>query len=77
MYIIHTLIHVHYTCRLIVLLTYCVTVGLAYDTLSKDLSKKSKAEGLHNGPPGFEFIIFPSVYKSLSFSSLKVHSYFL
>lgn len=43
-------------------------IGIAYDTINKDLGTETKTEGLHNGPPGFEFIIFPSVYKTLSFS---------
>lgn len=43
-------------------------IGVAYDTINKDLSSETKTEGLHNGPPGFEFIIFPSVFKTLSFS---------
>lgn len=46
-------------------------VGLAYDTINKDLDKTAKKEGLHNGPPGFEFIIFPSVYKTLTFDNLQ------
>lgn len=47
------------------------SVGIKYDTINKDLGSSTEREGLHNGPPGFEFIIFPSVYKSLEFS-LKV-----
>lgn len=43
-------------------------IGLPYDTINKDLGTETKGEGLHNGPPGFEFIIFPSVYKTLTFS---------
>ncbi|XP_053385379.1 uncharacterized protein LOC123539069 [Mercenaria mercenaria] len=46
-------------------------IGLAYDTINKDLDKEAKTEGLHNGPPGFEFIIFPSVYKTLTFDNLR------
>ena len=46
-------------------------IGIKYDTIQKKLSSNSEREGLHTGPPGFEFIIFPSVYKSLSFSSLE------
>ena len=49
------------------------TVGIAYDTINKDLGTETKTEGLHNGPPGFEFIIFPSVYNSLNFA-LQVSS---
>ncbi|XP_056012084.1 uncharacterized protein LOC125682499 [Ostrea edulis] len=43
-------------------------IGIKYDTINKDLGSSTEREGLHNGPPGFEFIIFPSVYKSLEFS---------
>ena len=50
-------------------------VGLTYDTINKNLGTEVKKEGLHNGPPGFEFIIFPSVYKTLSFSNLRVRLY--
>ncbi|WAR27568.1 hypothetical protein MAR_013272 [Mya arenaria] len=46
-------------------------IGLTYDTINKNLGDEVKREGLHNGPPGFEFIIFPSVYKTISFSDLK------
>lgn len=46
-------------------------VGLIYNTVDKTLDKDVKSEGLHNGPPGFQFIIFPSVYKTLSFSNLR------
>eukprot|EP00923_Selenidium_pygospionis_P054955 GHVN01095805.1.p1 GENE.GHVN01095805.1~~GHVN01095805.1.p1 ORF type:complete len:263 (+),score=26.25 GHVN01095805.1:29-790(+) len=28
-------------------------------------------EGLHTGPPGFEFIIFPSVFKTFTFTDLR------
>ncbi|KAJ8320122.1 hypothetical protein KUTeg_001709 [Tegillarca granosa] len=46
-------------------------VGVSYDTIQKNLGDETKKEGLHTGPPGFEFIIFPSVYKSLDFNDLK------
>ncbi|KAK3082892.1 hypothetical protein FSP39_008218 [Pinctada imbricata] len=46
-------------------------IGIKYDTIQKDLSSNTEREGLHSGPPGFEFIIFPSVYKSMEFDSLK------
>lgn len=47
------------------------TVGLQYDVINKKLGSSAEREGLHNGPPGFEFIVFPSVFRSLEFS-LKV-----
>lgn len=46
-------------------------VGLQYDVINKKLGSSAEREGLHNGPPGFEFIVFPSVFRSLEFS-LKV-----
>ncbi|KAH3814564.1 hypothetical protein DPMN_143066 [Dreissena polymorpha] len=46
-------------------------VGLKYDTINKNLDETPQKEGLHNGPPGFEFIIFPSVYKTLTFDDLR------
>ncbi|XP_060585158.1 uncharacterized protein LOC132741089 [Ruditapes philippinarum] len=46
-------------------------IGLAYDTINKNLDKEAKGEGLHNGSPGFDFIIFPSVYKTLTFNDLR------
>ncbi|CAH1788141.1 unnamed protein product [Owenia fusiformis] len=45
-------------------------VGLKYDTIARSLEDSATNEGLHLGPPGFEFIIFPSVYKTISFSNL-------
>jgi len=42
-------------------------VGVAYDTYQKKLASTTQKAGLHNGPPGFKFIKFPSVFKSLSF----------
>lgn len=42
-------------------------VGVAYDTYQKKLSSDTKKAGLHNGAPGFKFIKFPSVFKTLEF----------
>ena len=47
-------------------------VGIKYDTVQKKLDDSTEREGLHTGPPGFEFIKFPSVYKSLTFNDLEV-----
>ena len=47
--------------------TFTPTVGVAYDTYQKKLSSTTQKAGLHNGPPGFKFIKFPSVFKSLEF----------
>jgi len=35
-------------------------LGVEYDTWSKQLDDAAKQGGLHNGPPGFRFIKFPS-----------------
>lgn len=43
-------------------------IGLQYDVINKKLGSSAEREGLHNGPPGFEFIVFPSVFRSLEFS---------
>ena len=43
------------------------TVGVAYDTYQKKLASNSEKAGLHNGAPGFKFIKFPSVFKTLEF----------
>ncbi|KAL5006061.1 hypothetical protein ScPMuIL_017219 [Solemya velum] len=45
-------------------------VGIAYDTIQKDLGTTVEKEGLHTGPPGFEFIKFPSVFRTLDFNKL-------
>lgn len=52
-------------------LCFLWAVGLQYDVINKKLGSSAEREGLHNGPPGFEFIVFPSVFRSLEFS-LKV-----
>ncbi|VDI16344.1 Hypothetical predicted protein, partial [Mytilus galloprovincialis] len=46
-------------------------VGIKYDTFQRDLGTETLREGLHQGPPGYEFIIFPSTYKSLTFDDLE------
>lgn len=46
-------------------------VGLKYDVIQKHLDSTPQYEGLHNGPPGFEFIKFPSVFRTFEFGSLK------
>ena len=56
------------------LLTFLILfpVGLKYDTISKKLDITPQYEGLHNGPPGFTFIKFPSVFRTFEFSNLQV-----
>lgn len=46
-------------------------VGIMYDTFQKVLGTETLKEGLHRGPPGFEYIIFPSVFKSITFDDLQ------
>ncbi|KAK7113613.1 prohibitin-2-like [Littorina saxatilis] len=46
-------------------------VGIQYDTIQKELGEEVFTEGLHTGPPGYEFLIFPSVYTTLSYSRLS------
>ncbi|PVD39249.1 hypothetical protein C0Q70_01877 [Pomacea canaliculata] len=46
-------------------------VGLKYNTIWKNLDNKVYTEGLHAGPPGFTFIIFPNTYTTLTYSKLR------
>ena len=46
--------------------------GVKYDNVAKVLENKTTYEGLHNGPPGFYFIIFPSVFETLEFGIITV-----
>jgi len=45
-------------------------LGLKYDTIAKSLGTEVQGEGLHFGPPGFMFIIFPSVYETMEFRDI-------
>ena len=51
--------------------TFHPSVGVAYDTYQKKLSSTTQKSGLHNGAPGFKFIKFPSVFKTLEFDEEK------
>lgn len=42
-----------------------------YDTVQHKLKDQVYTAGLHAGPPGYTFIIFPRVYKSITYKSLK------
>lgn len=46
-------------------------VGIQYDIHQNQLGSRTYQEGLHTGPPGYTFIKFPKVFKTLSFSALK------
>lgn len=45
-------------------------IGLRYDNVAKKLSDQTEYEGLHNGPPGFYFIVFPSVFETMEFNGV-------
>ena len=45
-------------------------LGISYDNIAKKLGTTVQYEGLHSGPPGFSFIIFPSVYETMSFNDI-------
>lgn len=45
--------------------------GIIYDKHQRILKDKVFGAGLHTGPPGFEFIIFPRIYKTISFSGVS------
>lgn len=46
-------------------------LGIKYDNIAKTLSDTVNGEGLHFGPPGFSYIIFPSVYKTMEFRDIS------
>jgi len=45
--------------------------ALQYDVHQRTLKDKVFRAGLHMGPPGFEFIVFPRVYSTISFGNLR------
>lgn len=45
-------------------------LGIKYDNIGKKLSAKVDSEGLNFGPPGFSYIIFPSVYQTMEFRDI-------
>ena len=42
-----------------------------YNSISRELYPDVKQEGLHNGPPGFSFIVFPSVFRTIQYPNLR------
>ena len=44
---------------------------MAYNIHQKELSSEVKREGLHAGAPGYRFIIFPSVFQSITYSDIE------
>jgi len=45
--------------------------GIKYDVIQRVLDTSLYLTGLHTGPPGFRFIIFPKTYRSLAFDDIK------
>ncbi|KAK2161955.1 hypothetical protein LSH36_107g08004 [Paralvinella palmiformis] len=45
-------------------------VGLFYNNFNKELREEPNSEGLYFGLPGFQFIIFTSVFKTMSYPDL-------
>ncbi|UJR35271.1 hypothetical protein I4U23_028035 [Adineta vaga] len=46
-------------------------IAISYNTISKKLSRDVQASGLHLNAPGFQFIIFPSVFTSMEFDDIS------
>lgn len=46
-------------------------VGIAYNIHEKKLATEVRREGLHSGPPGYHFIIFPSVFQSIGYDDVQ------
>jgi len=46
-------------------------VGVAYNIHQKTLSDTVKREGLHAGAPGYKFIIFKSVFQTMTYPDLQ------
>jgi len=50
--------------------------GVPYDAWARELDEEVEEEGLHNGPPGFEFIKFKSTYSTIEIpKDLNLESY--
>eukprot|EP00794_Sanderia_malayensis_P017304 gene17304-19037_t len=46
-------------------------VGLKYDVHQNKLGNNVMQEGLHTGPPGFVFLKFPKIFKTIVFKTLS------
>lgn len=46
-------------------------VGIKYNDFQKTLAASPSYSGLHTGPPGYYFIIFPSVFRTQEFQSIQ------
>jgi prohibitin 2 len=45
--------------------------GIMYDVHQRKLKDTVYTAGMHTGPPGFDFIVFPRVYKTASFDNVN------
>ena len=48
-----------------------ILVGVAYNIHQKTLSDTVKREGLHAGAPGYKFIVFKSVFQTITYPDLQ------
>ncbi|XP_070570516.1 uncharacterized protein [Ptychodera flava] len=46
-------------------------MGIKYDNIQKKLFDSVEQEGLHTGPPGYNFVKFPSVFRTIEFPELR------
>lgn len=46
-------------------------MGVAYNIHQKTLSDTVKREGLHAGAPGYKFIIFKSVFQTITYPDVE------
>ena len=46
-------------------------MGIKYDVHLNKLGDNAQFAGMHSGPPGFKFIIFPRVYQTVEFSNVE------
>ena len=51
--------------------SFLSSVGVAYNIHQKTLSDTVKREGLHAGAPGYKFIIFKSVFQTMTYPDLE------
>lgn len=51
--------------------SFLLSVGVAYNIHQKTLSDTVKREGLHAGAPGYKFIIFKSVFQTITYPDLE------
>ncbi len=49
-----------------------IPVGIKYEVVEYRLGENVMKEGLYIGTPGFRFITFPNVFRTIEFEDLKV-----